>query len=193
MTALPFAIHAMVQALYGGVAADLRDLLEAGGVGLRIVTAAFGVPGVLLQPMAGALVDRLGVRRTMTVATLGYGCCCARLVMSESVVSASAARLVMGACLVFRARWTWGGCCMRAHPVLRARRLGERAFDRCGGSRGAARVGRFSVGRGHRGRHAGRPGHAVWLHVDDVDSRLNCSWARDGVRDGDHRVRARRC
>lgn len=101
VTALPFAIHAMVQALYGGVAADLRDSLEAGAVGLGIVTAAFGVPGVLLQPMAGALVDRLGVRRTMTVATLGSGCCCARLVMSESVVSASAARLVMGACLVF--------------------------------------------------------------------------------------------
>lgn len=98
VTALPFAIHAMVQALYGGVAADLRDSLEAGAVGLGIVTAAFGVPGVLLQPMAGALVDRLGVRRTMTVATLGYGCCCARL--------------VMGACLVFRARWTWVGCCM---------------------------------------------------------------------------------
>lgn len=81
-------------------------------MGLGIMSAAFGVPGVLLQPMAGALVDRLGVRTTMTVATLGYGCCCARLVMSESVVSASAARLVMGACLVFRARWTWVGCCM---------------------------------------------------------------------------------
>jgi hypothetical protein len=58
---LPFALHVLLQSLYGGVVTDLRDALQTGSFGIGIMTVAFGVPGVVLQPMAGALVDRFAV------------------------------------------------------------------------------------------------------------------------------------
>jgi MFS family permease len=65
------------------------------------MAAAFNLPSVLLQPGAGALVDRLGAQRMLTAATVGYAACCAWFAFSGSASNATAARLVMGSFAAF--------------------------------------------------------------------------------------------
>lgn len=101
LAALPTIILSLMQALYGGLMTDIRAMLELGGFGAGLMSAAFSLPAVVLQPGAGALVDRLGARRTLVAATLGYGGCCAWFALSGSAPAATAARLVMGSFAAF--------------------------------------------------------------------------------------------
>jgi MFS family permease len=80
--------------LFGGVMTDIRSMLEVSSFGMGVMAAAFNLPSVLLQPGAGALVDRLGAQRMLTAATVGYAACCAWFAFSGSASNATAARLV---------------------------------------------------------------------------------------------------
>lgn len=97
LAALPTITLSLTQTLYGGLMTDIRAMLELGGFGAGLMSAAFNLPAVLLQPGAGALVDRLGARRTLVAATIGYGGCSAWFALSGSAPAATAARFVMGA------------------------------------------------------------------------------------------------
>lgn len=96
LAALPTITLWLTQTLYGGLMTDIRAVLGLGGFGAGLMSAAFNLPAVLLQPGAGALVDRLGARRTLVAATIGYGGCSAWFALSGSAPAATAARLVMG-------------------------------------------------------------------------------------------------
>jgi len=101
LAALPTIVHALTQSLFGGVMTDIRAMLEVSSFGMGVIAAAFNLPSVLLQPGAGALVDRLGAQRMLTAATVGYAACCAWFAFSGSASSATAARLVMGSFAAF--------------------------------------------------------------------------------------------
>ena len=101
LAALPTIVHALTQSLFGGVMTDIRSMLEVSSFGMGVMAAAFNLPSVLLQPGAGALVDRLGAQRMLTAATVGYAACCAWFAFSGSASSATAARLVMGSFAAF--------------------------------------------------------------------------------------------
>jgi len=101
LAALPTIVHALTQSLFGGVMTDIRSMLEVSSFGMGVMAAAFNLPSVLLQPGAGALVDRLGAQRMLTAATVGYAACCAWFAFSGSASGATAARLVMGSFAAF--------------------------------------------------------------------------------------------
>ena len=101
LAALPAIVHSLTQTLFGGLMTDIRATLEVGSFGMGVMAAASSLPAVLLQPGAGALVDRLGARRTLVAATLGYGACCAWFALGGSAPAATAARLVMGSFAAF--------------------------------------------------------------------------------------------
>ena len=101
LAALPTIVHALTQSLFGGVMTDIRALLEVSSFSMGVMAAAFNLPAVLLQPGAGALVDRLGAQRTLTAATVGYAACCAWFAFSGSASNATVARLVMGSFAAF--------------------------------------------------------------------------------------------
>lgn len=101
LAALPTIVHALTQSLFGGVMTDIRSMLEVSSFGMGVMAAAFNLPSVLLQPGAGALVDRLGAQRMLTAATVGYAACCAWFAFSGSASNATAARLVMGSFAAF--------------------------------------------------------------------------------------------
>ena len=101
LAALPTIVHALTQSLFGGVMTDIRAMLEVSSFGMGVMAAAFNLPSVLLQPGAGALVDRLGAQRMLTAATVGYAACCAWFAFSGSASGATAARLVMGSFAAF--------------------------------------------------------------------------------------------
>ena len=101
LAALPTIVHALTQSLFGGVMTDIRAMLEVSSFGMGVMAAAFNLPSVLLQPGAGALVDRLGAQRMLTAATVGYAACCAWFAFSGSASNATAARLVMGSFAAF--------------------------------------------------------------------------------------------
>jgi MFS family permease len=96
ISALPTITHVMTQSVFGGAATDIKTSLEATSLSMGVLAAAVGVGIMLVSPAAGALVDRFGVRRALTSATLGYGVCCAVLAMSGSVASSTASRVAMG-------------------------------------------------------------------------------------------------
>lgn len=96
LAALPTVIHASTQRMFGGVATDIRQEFGATNASMGIMAAAIGLAAVVLAPGAGALVDRLGARRTLTAASFGYGACCAWFVLSGSVPNSTASRLFMG-------------------------------------------------------------------------------------------------
>lgn len=101
LAALPAIVHSLTQTLFGGLMTDIRATLEVGSFGMGVMAAASSLPAVVLQPGAGALVDRLGARRTLVAATLGYGACCAWFALGGSAPAATAARLVMGSFAAF--------------------------------------------------------------------------------------------
>ena len=102
LAALPTIVHALTQSLFGGVMTDIRSMLEVSSFGMGVMAAAFNLPSVLLQPGAGALVDRLGAQRMLTAATVGYAACCAWFAFSGSASNATAARWSAVRCAALR-------------------------------------------------------------------------------------------
>jgi DHA1 family multidrug resistance protein-like MFS transporter len=101
LAAIPTALHAGSQTLFGGLSTDIRQALKASSPSMGIMAAAFGLPVMLLSPAAGMLVDRLGARRTLPPAIMGYGMCCAWFGLSASIPSSTASRVAMGAFSAF--------------------------------------------------------------------------------------------
>lgn len=101
LAAIPTALHAGSQTLFGGLSSDIRQALEASSPSMGIMAAAFGLPVVMLSPAAGMLVDRLGARRTLPPAIMGYGICCAWFGLSASIPGSTASRVAMGAFSAF--------------------------------------------------------------------------------------------
>ncbi|MBU3683357.1 MAG: MFS transporter [Phycisphaerales bacterium] len=101
LAAIPTALHAGSQTLFGGLSTDIRQALEASSPSMGLMAAAFGLPVLLLSPAAGMLVDRLGARRTLPPAIMGYGMCCAWFGLSASIANSTASRVAMGAFSAF--------------------------------------------------------------------------------------------
>lgn len=101
LAAIPNNLHAASQALFGGLASDIRQALGASNLSMGLLAAVFSVPVILLSPVAGMLVDRLGARRTLSSAIVGYGLSSALFAVSASLPGSLAARMAMGGCNAF--------------------------------------------------------------------------------------------
>ena len=101
LVGIPSTLHAASQAFFGGLGTDIREALGASSLSMGILAAAFSLPIVLFSPVAGLLVDRLGARRTLSSAMVGYGLGNAVFGLSTWLPGSIAARMAMGGCAAF--------------------------------------------------------------------------------------------
>lgn len=97
-----FFFYAFVQRVSPSVMTEelMRDF-AIGGAGIGILSGLYFYTYALIQLPVGLLIDRGGARKMMSIALIVCGFCCFGFAQSESLLSASISRALIGASVAF--------------------------------------------------------------------------------------------